>query len=86
MIGFWGGQIMLKYSRETSKIKSIALKYAGEKYNRDFSDCEVFIEDDGVFWIVIINSNNQSIGYIQLIIKKRFSKVIKCFSFKKPNC
>ena len=85
MNDIWGGWIMLKYSRETSKIKSVAMKYASEKYNIDFSDCEIFVEDDGAFWVVIINSNTQSIGYIQLIIKKRFSKVIKCFNFKQSN-
>ena len=76
---------MFTHKDKSEYAKAIAIKYVNNKYKNDFTDCEIVVEDDGVFWVIIIDSNIDNIGYIQVIIKKKFAKVIKCFNFKKPT-
>ncbi len=68
-----------------NRVKFKAVEYANKYFDNDFSNCDITVEDDGVFWVVIITSDIENIGYVQIIMKKKFNRIIKCFNFKKPS-
>lgn len=76
---------MFKPNDNINKIKYFALRYVNDKYNTDYSDCEITIEDNGVFWVAIFNGDKSTAKYPQLIIKKRNKKVIQCFIHNIPK-
>lgn len=68
-----------------SRVKNYALSFVNNKYKSDYSDCEITVEDNGVFWVVIFSGTKNNINYPQLIIKKRSGKVISCFTQNIPK-
>lgn len=76
---------MFRPNDKISRVKNYALSFVNNKYKSDYSDCEITVEDNGVFWVVIFSGTKNNINYPQLIIKKRSGKVISCFTQNIPK-
>lgn len=75
---------MFSMAYKEDKAKTIAIKYVSKRFANDYSNCKITVEDNGVFWVVFFNSESNSLGYTQVIIKKTNGKVVNCFIKNKP--
>ncbi len=76
---------MINIDNKVNKGKTIALKYVKKRFEHDYSECEIIVEDNGVFWVVIFKSECENLECPEVIIKKRNGKVVNCFINNRPK-
>ena len=77
--------VIFSMAYKENKAKAIAVNYVAKRFAHDYSDCEITVEDNGVFWVVLFNGKSDNVGYPQVIIKKRNGRVLNCFIKNRPN-